>query len=553
MNNKNAKTKSLNFVPIGGCSGVGMNLYAYIYDDQWILVDMGMGFDGNFGRELIVPSPEALLKHKSKIKALFITHSHEDHIGAIPYLWPMIECPVYARPFAVEMLKEKLQQFDLKEEVPLIKTLPHNKVEIGHFVVEFIPVAHSTPESSALAISTPAGVVLHSGDWRIDDDPVLGVKTDEETLKKYGNAGVMALICDSTNALRSVKYGSERDVRKNLIDLVKKHKKKRILITCFASNLARLESCYHAAKESGRELLIVGRSLRKMERIAKSSGYFTKIPAFLDEKKAHTLPSAKALIVCTGSQGELNSALSKISKEAHKTVQLQENDLVIFSSRVIPGNEKSVLEIQNALIEKGVDIITDADYEIHASGHPSQEELEHLYALVKPSILIPIHGERIHLRKHAEIARKYGIKNTQILKDGEVISLSSSGCKVIETLAVGTLAVDGHRLIPYNGQVYRQREALSSCGVVSVCVKCSKGSVRLQDMTCIGVFEESETVEIEDIRNDAASEIKLSLDGILKGKSFDTHHIKSLTGKLIGTVFLNARGKKPTVIVHVIE
>jgi ribonuclease J len=237
----------------------------------------------------------------------------------------------------------------------------------------------------------------------------------------------------------------------------------------------------------------------------------------------------------------------------HKTVQLQENDLVIFSSRVIPGNEKSVLEIQNALTEKGVDIITDVDYEIHASGHPSREELEHLYALVKPNVLIPIHGERIHLRKHAEIAREYGIKNTSVLKDGEVINLSSSDCKLTETLAVGTLAVDGHRLIPFNGQVYRQRETLSSCGVVSVCIRCARGSIKLQDMVCIGVFEESETVEMDDIKNDVASEIKLSLEGILKGKSLDIHRLKSLAEKLIRTIFLNVRGKKPAVIVHVIE
>jgi ribonuclease J len=545
--------KGLNFVPIGGCSGVGMNLYAYVYDDQWILVDMGMGFDGNFGRELIVPSPEALIKNKSKIKALFITHSHEDHIGAIPYLWPLIKCPIYARSFAVEMIREKLLQFDLEKEVPLIKVTPNSKIEMGHFSVEFISVAHSTPESSALAIATPSGIVLHSGDWRIDDDPVLGAKTDEETLKKYGDTGVLALVCDSTNAFRSIKYGSEREVRKNLVDLVKKHRKNRILITCFASNLARLESCYHAAKESGRELLIVGRSLKKIERIAKSSGYFTKIPAFLDEKKANSLASDKVLMVCTGSQGELNSALSKISNGLHKTIQLQENDLVIFSSRIIPGNEKSVLEIQNALTEKGVDIITDVDYEIHASGHPSREELEHLYTLVKPHILIPIHGERVHLRKHAEIAREYGIKSTPILKNGEVVNLSSSDCKLTETLPVGTLAVDGHRLIPFSGQVYRQREGLASSGVVSVCIRCAKGSIKLLDMICIGVFEESETIEMDDIRNDAASEIKLSLEGIFSGKSPDIHRIKSLTEKLIRTVFLNARGKKPAVIVHVME
>ncbi|MDR1375279.1 MAG: ribonuclease J [Holosporaceae bacterium] len=552
MNSKSEKINGLNFAPIGGCSGIGMNLYAYIYNEQWILVDMGMGFDGNFGRELIVPSPESLIKHKSQIKALLITHSHEDHIGAIPYLWPMIECPIYARPFAVEMIREKLQQFDMEKEVQLLKALPHSKIKIGNFTVEFISVAHSTPESSALAIATPAGLILHSGDWRIDDDPVLGTKTDEETLKKYGDDGVTALVCDSTNVFRSVKYGSEKEVRKNLINLVKKHKKNRILITCFASNLARLESCYHAAKESGRELLIVGRSLKKIERIAKSSGYLTKIPAFLDEKRVDSLSPTKVLMVCTGSQGEVNSALSKISKGIHKTVQLQENDLVIFSSRVIPGNEKSVLEIQNFLTEKGVDIITDVDYKIHASGHPSQEELEHLYDLVRPKILIPIHGERIHLRKHAEIARKYGIKNAPVLKDGDVINFSSPDCKIVKILSVGTLAVDGHRLIPINGQVYQQRETLSSSGVVSVCIKCSNGSVKLHDMACVGVFEGSEAVEMSDIEKDAASEIKLSLEGVLKWKTLDTERLKSLIEKLIRTIFLNARGKKPVIIVHII-
>ncbi|MDR2766589.1 MAG: ribonuclease J [Holosporaceae bacterium] len=553
MSNKNEKIKGLSFVPIGGCTSVGMNLYVYIYGDQWILVDMGMGFDGNFGRELLVPSPDVLIKNKAKIKALFITHSHEDHIGAIPYLWPMLECPVYARSFAAEMIREKLAQFDLDKKVPIIRVSLHNKVTVGDFAVEFISVAHSTPESSALAITTPAGVVFHSGDWRIDDDPVLGEKTDEEKIKEYGKKGVTALVCDSTNVFRNTKYGSERDVRKNLIELVQRHKNNRIMITCFASNLARLESCYCAAKESGRELIIVGRSLKKIERIAKASGYFAKIPAFLDERKANTIPPSKALLVCTGSQGELNSALSKISRGQHKAVQLQKNDLVIFSSRIIPGNEKSVLEIQNALTENSVDIITDIDYEIHASGHPSRAELEHLYSLIKPKVLVPIHGERIHLHKHAEIAREYGIAEALVVRDGDVVNLSEPKAAVVDTFAIGTLAVDGQRLIPLNGVVYAQRETLASGGVVSVAIRYSKGAVKLQDMACLGVFEESEREECEDLKNDVASEIKLSLEGFLKGKSSDREKIRSLSEKLIKTAFMNARGKKPTVIVHVVE
>jgi ribonuclease J len=546
------KMNGLNFVPIGGCSEIGMNLYAYIYEDQWILVDMGMGFDGDLGRELIIPSPEELVKNKSKIKALFVTHSHEDHIGAIPYLWPMIECPIYARPFAVEMIRDKISQFDLDKRIPLIKVSLNNKIVVGDFSIEFIAVAHSTPESSALAITTPEGIVIHSGDWRIDDDPVLGSKTDEEKLRSYGDKGVLALVCDSTNVFRDQQCGAEKDVRKNLIDLVKKYPKNRILITCFASNLARLESCYLAAKESGRQLVIVGRSLKKIERIAKSSGYFPEIPAFFDEKKADSLDPCKVLLVCTGSQGEVNSALTKISNDAHKTVKIKEEDIVVFSSRIIPGNEKAVIETQNSLAERGVRIITNIDCEIHASGHPSKEELVHLYELVRPRALIPIHGGKLHLHKHAEIAKEYGIKSILIPNDGSVIKLSDKKVEIVDEFHSGTLAVDGSKLIPLDGVVYREREGLSHNGVVSVCLKFSGGSVKLVDMSCLGIFEESEQAEMTDIRNDVSSEIKLSLDGILKNKS-NNNKLKSLAEKLIKTIFLDARGKKPAVIVHVLS
>ena len=546
-----SKVSGLNFISIGGCSEIGMNLYAYIFNDQWILVDMGIGFDNSLGRELLVPSPEILIKNKSKIKALFITHSHEDHIGAIPYLWPMIECPVYGRPFAIEMIREKLTQFGIEKEVPLIKTSTGTKISVGNFGIEYIPVAHSTPESSSLAITTPEGVVLHTGDWRLDDDPVFGTKTDEETLKRYGEKGILTLVCDSTNVFRELRYGSEKEVRENLINLVKKSKKNRILITCFASNLARLETCYLAAKESGRQLAVAGRSIKRIEKIAKTSGYFLEMPAFLDEKKINSIDPSKVLIVCTGSQGEQNSALSKIASDTHKNVKLQKDDLIIFSSRVIPGNEKSVMEIQNALTGKGIKIISDIDYEIHASGHPSKEELEHLYKLTNPRSLIPVHGETIQLHKHAEIAKEYGIKNVIIPQDGDLIRLSDGNPKIIDKLNSGILAVDGNKLIPNNGIVYRQRKLLSSSGVVSALIKSSKGSIKLLDMKCFGIFEDSEKEEMEDIRNDIASEIKVSLENIAR-RSLQSHEIQISVEKIIKTIFSDVRGKKPVVFVHVL-
>jgi len=546
------KIKGLNLVPIGGCSEVGMNLYAYIYNDQWILVDMGMGFDGDLGRELIIPSSKDLIKNKSKIKALFITHSHEDHIGAIPYLWPMIECPVYARTFAAELIMDKLSQFDMESKVSIIKASLNKKIDLGNFSVEFIAVAHSTPESSALAITTPEGVVIHTGDWRIDNDPILGVKTDEDKFKYYGDKGVLALVCDSTNVFRDQQYGIEKDVRDNLIKLVRKYPKNRILITCFASNLARLESCFFAAKENGRQLAIVGRSIKKIEKIAKLSGYFSDIPAFLDDKKAASLDPSKVLLVCTGSQGEPNSALSKIANDGHKNIKLQEDDIIVFSSRIIPGNEKAVMNIQNSLAERRVKIITNTDCDIHASGHPSKEELIHLYDLVKPHILVPIHGGKVHLYKHAEIAEAYGIKNVIIPTDGDVINLSQDGGRVVRNFPATTLAVDGNKLIPIDGAVYRQRENLSCNGIVSVCVKCTKGLARLLSMEHYGIFEESEQIEMTDIKNDIASEIKLSRDSTIKNKN-DRDRLQSPVEKLVKSAFMAARGKKPIVVVHIVE
>jgi ribonuclease J len=553
MNKNISKTeKELMFIPIGGCSVIGMNLYAYIWNDQWILVDMGMGFDNTLGRELLVPSPDLLVKNKSKIKALFVTHSHEDHIGAIPYLWSKIECPIYGRPFAIEMIRDRLSQFGMEANVPLIKASLKSGVSVGDFKVEFIPVAHSTPESSALAIKTPEGVVIHTGDWRLDDDPVLGAKTDEEKLKAYGDSGVLALICDSTNVFRDERFGSERKVRTNIVKIVKDHPKNRILITCFASNLARLETCYVAAKESGRQLAVAGRSLKRIERIAKMSGYLSNIPAFLDDKKAASLDPSKVLLVCTGSQGERSSALNQMANNAHKAIKLCSDDIVIFSSRVIPGNEKAVFNMQNLLTENGVKVIADMDSNIHASGHPSKEELHHLYSITKPHFLVPIHGETMQLYRHAEIAKEYGIKNVIVPRDGSVLKLSKDDPKIIDTVETGMLAVDGNKLIPLDGVVYKQRLSLSSNGVVSACIGQGKVIIKLLDFSCYGLFENSEYDDEEDVKKDIASEIKLSLESVSQKKP-QLKELKLSVEKIIRRALFDAIGKKPVIFVHIIS
>ncbi|MDR1361952.1 MAG: ribonuclease J [Holosporaceae bacterium] len=556
MNKNISKTeKGLLLIPIGGCSTIGMNLYAYVWNDQWILVDMGMGFDNALGRELLVPSPDLLVRNKSKIKALFITHSHEDHIGAIPYLWPRIECPIYGRSFAIEMVRDKLSQFEMASNVPLIKASTKSAIVIGDFKVEFIPVAHSTPESSALAITTPDGTVIHTGDWRLDDDPVLGTKTDEEKLRSYSTNskdGVLALVCDSTNVFRDEMFGSEREVRSTIIKLVQDNPKNRVLITCFASNLARLETCYMAAKESGRQMAIAGRSLKRIERIARVSGYLSNIPAFLDDKKASSLDPSKVLLVCTGSQGERSSALNQMANDTHNAIKLNDEDIIIFSSRVIPGNEKAVVNMQNLLIGKGIKVISDGEDNIHASGHPSKAELHHLYSITNPNLLIPIHGETMQLCRHAEIAKAYGIPNVLVPRDGSVLKLTRNDPKIIETLEMETLAVDGHKLIPLDGQVYKQRQSLSSCGAVSVCISQGKGVIKLLDFVCYGLFENSEYNEEEDIRKDIASEIKLSL-GNIAHKKLSPKDVKMPVEKIIRNILMDSIGKRPVIFVHLVQ
>ena len=542
------KNNELMLLSLGGCSEIGMNLYAYIYKNQWILVDMGMGFSNKLGQELIVPSPEILLENKNKIKALFITHSHEDHVGAIPYLWPMIECPIYARSFALEMIKDRLAQFEIEKQVPLIRAAENRDVTVGDFSVKFVHMAHSTPESSALIIKSPAGTVVHSGDWRLDDDPVLDYKANIELLQETGRNGVDAFICDSTNVFREDQAITEKIVRENLIELVKRQKKHRVLITCFASNVARLESCYYAAKASNRELVVVGRSLKKIERIARVTGYLKDIPAFIDEKKANSLDPSKVLIVCTGSQGETNSALSKIAFENHKTVSLDKGDVLIFSSRIIPGNERAVLNIQNALAEKGIRIITNDECKIHASGHPSQKELTFLYDILKPKVLVPIHGEKVHLYRHEEIAKAHGTNNIIIPTDGSLIKLTGANPKIEDTINSEMFAVEGSNLFPINCLIYREREKLSANGVVSICVKNTKGILRMKDFVSFGIFDENEDDEIEQIKESISSELSL----ISIGSNVSSDDIKKSIEKIVFGIFLSVRGKKPIVLVHLI-
>lgn len=539
-------------IPFGGCS-IGMSLYAYLVDDNWIIVDMGIGFQDGSSRATLVPDPSVLVEMKHKIKAIFLTHMHEDHIGAIPYIWPMLNRPpIYAMPIVCEMVKEKLKDFGINN-APLKRVEPHKEIKVGKFNLTYVPVAHSTPESSALLIKTPYGNVLHSGDWRFDDDPVLGNSTNREDFKNIGDQDILSFMCDSTNTHRMDPMGDEKSVRQNLIDLVKKQEGRGVVISCFASNLARLETCYLAAKESGRQMAIMGRSLKRIEAVARACGYFSDVPKFLSERQAAKMPAKDVLMVCTGSQGESNAALSKLAYFDHGTeFRLARGSLVIFSSRAIPGNEKAIIALQGALISRGIEVMNDTDSTIHASGHACLSEIKTMYDLVRPNALIPLHGELGNLHMHAKFASEHGIKNTLVPHEGAVIRLKKDDFEIEESIEVNTLLVDGLQLVPLNGDICKERDSLLESGVVvaTLTYNKKKEQVRCDDITFVGLFEKTE----EDEKNQVIAEISTSIGLMTRGDSAINHKVIEKTAtRVIRDIIAEVRGVRPTVIVHIID
>lgn len=546
------RLNGLHMIPFGGCS-IGMSLYAYIVDDSWIIVDMGIGFQDGSSRAILVPDPSILVEMKHKIKAIFLTHMHEDHIGAIPYIWPMLNRPpIYAMPIVCEMIKEKLRDFGING-VPLIKVKTHTEINVGGFNITYLPVAHSTPEACALFLKTKHGNVLHSGDWRFDDDPILGKNTSDEDFKKVGDDDVLAFMCDSTNAHKQDPMGDEKSVRENLVELVKSKEGKGVVITCFASNIARIETCYHAAEASGRKLAIMGRSLKRIEKVARACGYFKGIPSFISERQAAKLPPEEVLMVCTGSQGETNAALSKLAYFDHGTeFRLQRGSVVIFSSRAIPGNEKAIISLQGALISRGIEVINDTDSTIHASGHACLSELKRMYDLVRPNALIPMHGELGNLHMHAKFASECGIANTLVPHEGAVIRLKKDDFEIEESVEVKTLLVDGIQLVPLDGDICKERDSLLESGVVvaSITFNKKREHVKCDDISFVGLFEKSEDEE----RKQIVADIKAGIDVNCK-KSVEKGHksIEKTATKIIKDIIADARGVKPTVIVHIID
>lgn len=452
-----------------------MNLNAYGYGPadarQWIIVDIGVTFgreDQLPGVDLILPDPSYLAEQRESILGIVLTHAHEDHIGALAWLWPRLRAPVYATPFTAALVREKLRERGLLEKVPLTVIPLKGKLTLGPFDVEFVTLTHSIPEPNGLAIRTPLGMVWHTGDWKIDPDPLIGETTDEETLRAMADEGVLAMVCDSTNVFVEGATGSEGDVRGKLTQLIAECRG-RVAVTAFASNVARIETALQAARACGRTPCLVGRSMHRIFEAARGVGLLQDAPQLIDEEEAGALPAEHVLYLCTGSQGEPRAALSRIARNEHRHVTLREGDTVIFSSRVIPGNETAIHALYNAFIERGVRLITaDEEHVIHVSGHPARDELKQMYQWARPRLAVPVHGERRHILEHVRLALSLQVPEAIAPTNGDVIRLAPGPAALVDEVPAGRLLVDGSVLLDSEDDALRDRRRLAAEGAVNV-------------------------------------------------------------------------------------
>ncbi len=540
----------LAFLPLGGTGEIGMNLNVYRCDGRLLAVDCGIGFGGpeNPEVEVMAPDPVWLAERRGKLEGLVITHAHEDHIGAVAHLWPMLKCPLYGSPFVAAVLKRKLAEAGLSHEAKVTTIPPGGRWQLGPFDLQFIRVAHSIPEAQAMAIRTRHGIVLHTGDWKLDPEPLLGPPTDEAAFAALGEEGVLAMVCDSTNAMVEGHSGSEAEVRRNMTALIRSLKG-RVAVTCFATNVARVESIARAAKAAGRQVALFGRSLRNAENAARECGYLKGVDPFVPEDEAGFLPDDSLCIICTGSQGEPRSALAKIAADTHPSIALGEGDTVIFSSRMIPGNERGILKVQDELARRGCKIMTADDHMVHVSGHPARDELKRLYALVRPKIAVPVHGEWRHLSEHAALAKQCGA-HPILIEDGDMVRLAPGKAEVCEGAPTGRLVVDGNRLLPLEGGVLAARKRMLFNGVVmaSFAVDANGRVLGTPQVSAPGLFEGTDLEPLQ-LASDLARAVADLPGGLKREDDALREAARAVLRKAVG----KRLRKRPNVEVHLLR
>lgn len=554
-----AAQDELVFVPLGGLGEIGMNAALYGYGPperrKWILVDCGMGFGGEEnlpGIDLVYPDLRFIEEERDDLLGILITHAHEDHIGALVEMWPRLRAPVYATRFAVGLLETRRLSEPGAPKIDLNEVSPRKPLQLGPFNVEYVPVAHSIPESNALALRTPRGLVVHTGDWKLDQTPYLGSLTSEEDFRALGEEGVLALVCDSTNVVRDGVSPSESDVAGELARLIREAPQ-RVAVTTFASNVARMRSVADAARECGREVVIVGRAMDRVVDVARECGFLDDVADFRAPDTFGYLPRDKVVALLTGSQGEPRAALARIAANEHPEIALSRGDRVIFSSRAIPGNEKAVGTIINSLIGQGIEVITDRTNLVHVSGHPRKDELKQMYAWTRPRIAIPAHGEPLHLDEHANFARAQGVREVVRAKNGTMVRLAPGPAEVIDEVPVGRLYRDGDIVVDASDRAIAERRKLAFAGVVTVAIAIDDRGEIAGDpiIDAMGLPARSRKGEV--LADLIAKTVGDTLDGLSKAKRRDPEAVENAVERAIRSTINQVWGKKPACHILVVE
>ena len=466
--------EELIFCPLGGSGEIGMNMNLFAYgsemNQKWIIVDMGVTFadDSIPGVDLIYPDPGFIIDKKDDLLGIVLTHAHEDHIGAISHIWPDLKCNIYATPFTAVLIKEKFKEkkIDITKNLKIVEL--NGSIKLGSFNIEFVTLTHSILEPNGLSIKTPIGTILHTGDWKIDPNPLIGEKINENKLKEIGNEKVLAMICDSTNVFNLGRAGSESDVRDSLLKIMSL-KSKRIVVTSFASNVARMESIFYCAEKINREISLVGRSMNRIFKAARQCGYLKNIKDPIDPREAKKFPREKIVYLCTGSQGEPMGAMKRIIKGIHPDVFLEKNDVIIFSSKIIPGNEKKLYSLHNDIIKQDIELVTEETDFVHVSGHPNREDLKDMYNWVKPNSIIPVHGEHRHMNEHMKFAKEMQIPHALRVENGDIIRIfPGDNPSIIDKAPSGRMYLDGSVGVGEDSQSIKERRKLSQNGYLEI-------------------------------------------------------------------------------------
>ena len=550
--------QELVYCSLGGAGEIGMNLNLFGYgkpgEYKWIVVDIGVTFsDDNIpGIEVILPNPEFIANQKENLLGIVLTHAHEDHVGAIAHLWPMLECPIYATPFTAAIVREKFKELKINigSHLKIIKL--GGNVKLGAFDIDYVTLTHSILEPNGLAITTPEGVVLHTADWKIDDDPLIGEKTDVKKLTELGKKGVLAMVCDSTNIFNLGSSGSESLVRTGLLTVLEKMKN-RIVITSFASNVARMETVFKVAEKIGRQVCLVGRSMNRIYQLARQCNYLQDIKVPIDVRDAKKIPKNKMVFLCTGSQGEQRAALARIANGTHPDLHLEKDDNVIFSSRIIPGNEKRLYKIFNDFSKSEINVLSEENSMIHVSGHPAREDLKKMYSWVKPKIVIPVHGEQRHMAEHINFAKEMGVKFPIKVSNGEIIRLAPGEPQVVDKVTWGRVYLDGKVLIDNDSHVLKERRNMAANGYMEITVLISKNGqiknnpiITLKGIPLIQEDESEIEYDLEDVVMDTCKNFNLN-NSKQEKNLIDT--LKGNCRKLIN----DKSGKKPLVNINLVR